>query len=110
MRPLDEARQFGEEPGGFGTLLLQHCWCKSSNKTAKSKSQKSLESPTRQILESNTLTEDQPDEHWRDVTATFVKEGLESRCGQKCEKSRDPILKFSLCMMHTKLTRSQKRR
>ena len=24
MRPLDEAWQYGEEPGGFGTLPLQH--------------------------------------------------------------------------------------
>ena len=25
MRPLDETWQYGEEPGGFVTLLLQHC-------------------------------------------------------------------------------------
>ena len=37
------------------------------------------ESGTWQILEPNTLTEDQFDEHRRDVTATFAKEGLESR-------------------------------
>ena len=60
-------------------------------------------------LGTNTLTEDRFEEHWSDVTVTFVKEGLESRCGQRCKKSRDPILKFSLSMMHTKLTRSQKR-
>ena len=47
-------------------------------------------------MEPNTLMEDQFDEHWKDVIATFVKEGLESRCEQKCKKSRDPILKFSL--------------
>ena len=31
-----------------------------------------------------------------EVTFALVKEGLESRCGQKCKKSRDPVLKFSL--------------
>ena len=71
---------------------------------------KSLESRTRQILEPNTLTEDQFDEHWRDVSAAFVKEGLESLCEQKCKKSRDSILKFSLLTMHAKLTRSRKRK
>ena len=45
------------------------------------------------ILEPNILTEDQFDEHWRDVIATFVKEGLESRCEQKCKKSRNSVLK-----------------
>ena len=59
-------------------------------------------------LEPNTLTEDQIDEHWRDVTATFVKEGLESRCEQKRKESRNSILKFSLLTMHAKLTRSRK--
>ena len=34
----------------------------------KSKTRKSVESRTRQILEPNTLTEDQFDEHWRGVT------------------------------------------
>ena len=32
-----------------------------------------------------------------------LKAGLESRCEQKCKKSRDPILKFSLLTMHAKL-------
>ena len=39
-------------------------------KTAQSKSGKSLESRTRQISEPNNLTEDQFDEHWRDVTVS----------------------------------------
>ena len=63
-----------------------------------------------QILEPNTLTEDQFDEHWRDIIATFGKEELESRCEKKCKKSRNPILKFSLLTMHAKLTRSRKRK
>ena len=54
--------------------------------------------------------EDEFDEHWKDVIVTFVKEGLEARCEQKCKKSRDPILMFSLLTMHAKLTRSQKRK
>ena len=92
-----------------------HCYSniggyKSSRKTASSNSRKSLESRTRQILEPNTLTEDQFDEHWRDVIATFVKEGLEPRCEQKCKKSRNPILKFSLLTVHVKLTLSRKRK
>ena len=29
---------------------------------------------------------DQFDEHWTDVTATFVKEGLESRLGAKVQE------------------------
>ena len=41
-----------------------------------------------QILERNTLTEGKFEEHWRGVTGTFVK-GLESRCGQKCEKNHE---------------------
>ena len=60
--------------------------------------------------EPSTLMEDQFDEHWRDVIVTFVKEGLESRCGQVCKKSQDLILKFSLLTIHVKLTRSQKRK
>ena len=44
------------------------------------------------------------------VIATFVKEGLESRCEQKCEKSQNLILKFSLLTIHVKLTRSRKRK
>ena len=43
--------------------------------------------------------------HWRDVTVTFAKEGLVSHCGQSCKKPRDTILKLSLSMVHTKLTR-----
>ena len=69
-----------------------------------------MESGTRQILEPNALTADQVEEHWRGAIVTFVKEGLDSRCGQKCKKSRDPILKFSLSMTHVKLSRSQKRK
>ena len=41
-------------------------------------------------------TGDQSDEHWRDFIATFVKEWLESSCEQECEKTRNPILRFSL--------------
>ena len=59
--------------------------------------------------ELGTLKADQFEERWRGVTVTFVKDGQESRCVQKCKKSRDPILKFSLSMMQTKLTRSQNR-
>ena len=107
MRPLDEALQYGEERGGFVTLLLQHCKYISSCKTVPSKSRKSLESRTRHLLQQNTLTEDQfRHEHWRDVTATFAKEGLESRCEQKCEKSPNLTLKFS----HAKSTLSRKRK
>ena len=79
-----EAQQHGEEVEGFVTLLLQHCGYKSSRKTASSKSRQSLESRTRQILEPNTSTEDQSDEHWRDVIATFVQEGLESHWMEEC--------------------------
>ena len=75
-----------------------------------SKSRTSLESRTRQISEPNTLTEDQSDEHWRGLIATFVKEGLESHCEQRCKRSRNPILKFSLFTMHVKLTLSRKRK
>ena len=109
-RPLDEAKQYNEEPGEFGTLPLQHCGCKSSHKTAESKSRKSLEPRAWQISEPDILTEDQFEEHWKSVTVTFVKEGLESRCGQKCDKSRDHVLKFSLSVMQVNLTRSQKRK
>ena len=55
-------------------------------------------------------TGDQSDEHWRDFIATFVKEGLESSCEEECEKSRNPILRFSLLTMHGKLTLSRKRK
>ena len=89
---------------------LQPCGYKSSQKTSKSKSRISLEPRTRQISEPNILTKDQFEGHWKCVIVSFVKEGLESRCGQKCKKSRDPILKFSLSMMHAKLTRSQTRK
>ena len=68
---------------GFGTLLLQHCRCRSLHKRAKSKSRKSLESRTPQILEPNILTEDQLEEHWKSVIVTFVKESLVPRCGQE---------------------------
>ena len=54
--------------------------------------------------------EDQSGEHWRDAIATFVKEGLESHCGLKCKKSRNPFLKFSLSTMHARLTLSRKRK
>ena len=69
---------------------LNKCWYKSSRKTAWSKSFKFLEPRTRLISELNILTEDQFDEHGGYVTAIFVTEGLESRCEQKCKKSRDP--------------------
>ena len=82
---------------------------KNSRKMALSKSRKSLETRTRQINEPNTLTEDKFDEHCRDVIATFVKEGLESRCKHKCKKSQNP-LKFSLLTVHEKLTHSQQRK
>ena len=73
----------GEEPGGFATLPLQQRGYKSSRKMASSKSQKILCEPrTRPILEPNILTEDRPDEHWRDVIATSVREELESHCEQ----------------------------
>ena len=42
------------------------------------------------------------------VVVSFVKEGLVPRCRQKCKKSRDTILKFSLSMMQGNLTRCQK--
>ena len=109
MRPLDETQQYREEPALFVTLLLQPCGHTTSRKIAKSKSRKSLESRTWQILEPNTSPEKQFDEYWRDVIVTSVKEGQESRCEQKCKKSRDPILKFSLLTMHAKLTRSQQK-
>ena len=57
---------------------------------AKSTARKSLESRIRQTLEPNALVEDEFDEHWKDVIVTFVKEGVEARCEQKCKKSRDP--------------------
>ena len=84
-------------------------WVQKSHKTAKSKSRKSLEYRCRQTLEPNNLTADEVGGHWRGVAVTFVEEGLESRCGQKCKKSRDTILKFSLSM-HVKLTLSQTRK
>ena len=71
------------------------------------KHEQSMEYRTRQILEPNTLREDQFEGHRKDVIATFVKFS-QSSCGQKCKTSRDPILMFSQSMMHTKLTRSQK--
>ena len=51
------------------------------------------------------------EEHWRHVTVAFVKEGLESRCGQKIKKSRDSILKFSLSVVKTEhlVTREDRR-
>ena len=61
-------------------------------------------------IEPNTLTEDQFDERWREVTVTFVKEEVESRCEQKCKKPRYLVLKFSLLVMHAKLTLSRKRK
>ena len=77
-------------------LLAEYCGCKSSQETAWSKSRKSLEYRNREILEPNASTEDNFEGHWGDVTATFVKEGLESRCQQKCKKSQIFILKFTL--------------
>ena len=53
MRPPEEGTQHGEELGGLGTLPPQNYGCKSSHKTAKSKSRKSLESRIRQISEPN---------------------------------------------------------
>ena len=87
-RPLDEAQQYGEEPGGFATLPLQRCGYKTSRKMASSKSLESFKLRARPIMEPNILTEDQSDEHWRDVIATFVMEELESHCEQKSKKSR----------------------
>ena len=55
---------------------------------ASSKSLQSFKPRARPIMESNILTEDQSDEHWRDVIATFVMEELESHCEQKSKKSR----------------------
>ena len=37
------------------------------------------------------------------VVVSFVKEGLVPRCRQKCKKSRDTILKFSLSMVQGEL-------
>ena len=51
---------------------------------------KSLEYRTWQILEPNTLTEDQFEEHSRGVTVTVVNQGLEQSCGQNCEKFARP--------------------
>ena len=71
---------------------------------ASSKSRKSLESRTNPA----DLRTEHFDEHWRDVIAAFVKEGLESHCEQKCKNSRSPIQKFSLLTMQVKWTLSLK--
>ena len=46
----------------------------------------------------------------RSWNQTFLKVRLESRGEQKCKKSQDLILKFSLLTLHAKLTRSRKRK
>ena len=107
MRPLEEAQQHDEELEEFGTRPLQHSGCKSLHKMAKSKSRQSLKSRTRQVSEPNILPVNRFQEHWRSVTVTYVKEGLVSRYEQKCKKSRDNILKFSLSIQ-VDCTRSQK--
>ena len=56
----------------------------------KVKITKSLKSRTRQILEANTLTADQFDEHWREVIVTFLKEGLESRFSRSARNLETP--------------------